>query len=165
LYLFGLKVVFVIISLIAFSSQLWSQRWNIVENETEKISFPPSRILVTKNKIYFSSNDTFVILKKNSKYKLRKNPYYKSEVLYDSLRVKSDRNRITAELHNLFFKQAPIEVHDTSDFDKGEKIFEPFAGRTIRSIRIKQVDIIEGSIHDTLQVARSTIVKGAKKSM
>ncbi len=149
--------------LIAFNLQLWSQRWNIVENETEKISFPPSRILVTKDNVYFSSKDTFVILKKNSKYKLRKNPYYRSEILYDSLQVKSDRNRITAELHNLFFKRAPIEVHDTSNFDKGENVFKPFIGRTIRNIRIKQVDIIEGSIHDTLQVAKSTIVKGAKQ--
>jgi hypothetical protein len=158
-----LKFVFAIIFFLAFSLQLLSQKWEIVEKQKEKVSFPPSRILVTKDTVYFAAKDTFVILKQHTKYKLRKNPYAKSELLYDSLQVKSDRNKLTAELYNLFFKRAPIEVHDTSNFEKGELAFEKYRGKTIRSIRIKQVDIIEGSIHDTLQQAKSTLVKGAKR--
>ncbi|MDF1548291.1 MAG: hypothetical protein P1P88_10750 [Bacteroidales bacterium] len=140
-----------------------AQRWTVVKKNNDTISYTASQIVITKDTVYFSPKDTVVILTKHTRYRIRKNPIKRSDVFYDSLRVKSYRNKVTEELFRLVFKTAPIEVHDTSNFNRSEDVFIPNQGLIIKSISLKQIDIIEGSIHDTLVRAQSILAKGANE--
>ena len=139
----------------------WSQKWQIVQDDKDTIEFKPTQIVITPDTFFLSASDTFVILQKGTKYKIRSNPYSKSEVFYDSLIVKSYKHKITKELYQFFFKSVPIEVQDTSNFDNRESEFLIYNGLKIRNIILKKVDIIEGSIYDTLVEARSFWAKRA----
>lgn len=145
------------------AGQTWAQRWNRVVKDSDSLRFSSNQILVTVDSIYFTHTDTLVILKKGDRYRLRTNPYAKSTAFYDSLEVKSYRNRISRELYHLLVKSTPVEVQDTSQFYKGELAFQEYQGLKIRSIRIKRVDVIGGSVFDTLVTSRSLVVKAANK--
>lgn len=141
-----------------------SQHWQIVSQDMDSIAIKLSQVLITKDTFYYSTKDTTVVLAEGVKYRLRKNPYYQSDIFYDSLRVRSNKNKISKELYNLIFKTAPIEVHDTANFDNSENDYIAYNGKIIRNIIIKKVDIIVGSIHDTTIVAISKIEKSLNKS-
>jgi len=147
--------------ILLFNFQALSQKWIIVEKEVDSVNFKPNQILITSDTILLSATDTFAVFKKGDKYRIKDNPYSKSETFYDSLQVKSFRNRITKELYNLVMRSRPVKVHDTSNFDKSESEFIQYKGLTIRDIRLKKIDVIEGSVTDTSEIAKSFIGKSA----
>ncbi len=151
----------VLLLLLLVNLQAWSQKWIIVEKNVDSVNFTSNQILITVDTILFSVTDTFAVFKKGDKYRLKDNPYSKSETFYDSLQVKSFRNKITKELYNLVMRSKPVKVHDTSNFDKSETEYIQYKGFKIRNIRLKKVDVLEGSVTDTSEVAESFIGKSA----
>ena len=144
-----------------FQLQSWSQKWITVLKDKDSVNFASSQILHTKDSVFFSVNDTFIILKKGDKYRIRNNPYSASGNFYDSLQVRSYRNRVSREIYNLLMRSTPIEIQDTSNFNKSENVFLPYKGLKIKSIRLVGTDVIEGSVHDTLIEAKTFLGKSA----
>ncbi len=154
------KFLFFIL-LSVWNLQAWSQRWITVEKAKDTVRYSASHILLTRDTVYFSVDDSFAILKKGVKYRIRNNPYSKSELFYDSLQVKSYKNKVTRELYHTLIKSSPIEVQDTSNFDKSESVFIHYQGLKIRNIRLIKADVIEGSVYDTSVIAKSLLAKSA----
>jgi hypothetical protein len=153
--------LFIIFIFSLWNLQLWSQKWIIVQKEQDSIGFKSSQILITPDTFFISPVDSFVFLQKGEKYRIRSNPFSKSKLFYDSIKVKSYKHQITRELYQIFFKSVPIEVQDTSNFDVRESVYLPYQGKQIRNIKILKVDVIEGSIYDTLIMAHSFWAKSA----
>jgi hypothetical protein len=151
----------ILLTLLLWNLNSWSQKWNTITKDQDTVKFKATQILVTKDTFFFSTMDTFAVLKKSEKYRIKINPYARSDVFFDSLQVKSYKNRITRELYQFIIKSTPIEVQDTSNFDKSESVFLKYKGLKIRNIRIIKVDVIEGSVHDTLVIAQSFLGKVA----
>ncbi len=118
-------------------------------------------IVVFRDSIWVpSANDTVLLLEKGTKYKVKKNRYKKSETLYDSIYYKTNRKKITREIYNLALSHRPKENDLTSGSHEMDKnLFEAFQGKTIRSIRFLKVDILGGSVEDTLKEASSEFNK------
>jgi hypothetical protein len=155
--------LFVIILFILCSFQLYSQKWNSVQKNYDSIHFKPTQILITRDTFYISATDSVVVLKKRTKYRIKSNPYSKSKEFYDSLKLKSYRNQITRELYDLLICSASLEVQDTSNFSSSEFEYLGFKGLKIRNIRLLKVDVLAGSVHDTLIKSETFWAKNANK--
>lgn len=134
----------------------------IAQNTNAGIVFDTLRltqdsIVVFRDSIWVpSASDTVLLIEKGTKYKVKKNRYKKSETLYDSIYSKTKRKKITREIYNLALSHRPSEDELTSGAHGiAQNPFEAFQGKTIRSIRFVEVDILDGSVEDTLKEATS----------
>ncbi len=152
-------LAFLILLLLNLHAQ--SQKWIIVEKDLDSVNFNPTQILITRDTVLFSATDTFAVFNKGDRYRIKENPYSKSVTFYDSLQLKSYRNRITKELYGLVIRSTPIKVRDTSNFDKSELEYVRYKGYKIRDIRLIKVDVLEGTINDTSVIAKSFAGKRA----
>ena len=130
-------------------------------SKVDTVRIEAGKLLVLKDTLYVISQDTILYFTKDTKYKVKKNPYSKSESFYDSLESKAYRNSITKNLYQLAFRSGKTEFSDTLNEVQSVRYFLPFEGKTIRRITFKQVDILEGSVFDTTQMAASGIAKAA----
>lgn len=76
---------------------------------------------------------------------------------YQSLEKKAEKNKLFQILYNLIVvspSTAPSAA-DTADFIKSEKEFHQYEGKIIASIQLKKVDILSGSVKDTLQIVET----------
>jgi len=115
----------------------------------DTVSLTARQMLILKDSVLLPRQDTTVLLPGNVKYKVRKNPYWRSEAFYDSLDVKMSRRWLTRELHRLLFRNPTTQNPLGGELVKSESFFAEFAGRPIASISIRQVPILEGSVWDT----------------
>lgn len=106
-------------------------------------------------------SDTMVIIKNDIPYKIKRNQYKKSQAFYDSVYLKTHKNRISEELYKLALSHQPEQEQSSisGTHEVAKNPFEESQGKTIRNIRFVQVDILEGSIEDTLKSANSGFAK------
>jgi hypothetical protein len=101
-------------------------------------------------------NDTVII---GRRIRMRQDPYVRSQRFYDSLSELAERSRVTKELHELLIRKQRRAQTVDSVLIKSEDSYGKYNGMTIRSIRIKKVDLLEGSVLDTVLVASSKVGK------
>ncbi|HMJ71628.1 MAG TPA: hypothetical protein VK508_22185 [Cyclobacteriaceae bacterium] len=117
---------------------------------------PKGYMVILDDTSFVVGADTVII---GRRIKMKEDPYQKSQKFYDSLQERADRRRVTRELHELLIrKQRRAQVVD-SVIIKSEDSFKKYEGMTIRSIRIKKADLLEGSVLDTVLVASSKVGK------
>lgn len=102
-------------------------------------------------------NDTVIVT--NKKIRVRKNPYEVTESFYDSLDRRTSKRKITNEIHDLVIKSSNRKHVVDSVIVKSEDVFKPYDGLTIRSIKLLKVDLLEGSVIDTLRHAKTKFGK------
>ncbi len=110
-----------------------------------------NEVLVLPDTIYFPHQDTTFILSTKVKYRVRANPYHKSDTFYDSLQVKAFRNKITRELYKLLIRPPARDVYDSDSVVRSEQYFIPYTKKTIRKIRVSHVALLDGTVTDTTQ--------------
>lgn len=152
---------FFFILFILSSTISYSQKWEIVNNETDTVYFKANEIVLTRDTIFHAVNDTFIILVKDSKYRIKIDPENESTEFYKALQKKTCKNKITQNLYHLLIKPHSSNMIDTLNFKQTDQQFKKYEGYKIKSIRIKQVDILDGSVDDTLKTAKSSITKTA----
>lgn len=90
---------------------------------------------------------------------MRQDPYERSAKFYDSLRERAERTRVTKELHELLIRRQRRAQTVDSVIIKSEDSYGKYNGMVIRSIKIKKVDLLEGSVLDTVLEASSKVGK------
>jgi hypothetical protein len=121
--------------------------------------------IVLSDTIFITKHDTVLFLTnvERTKLKIRLNPYSTSNKFYDSLAKKASSNRIVKDILDLVIKKKGRKEKLVSVIVKSEDVFKPFAGLVIGSIAFKYVDLLEGSVIDTLQTASSKFGKFVNK--
>jgi hypothetical protein len=120
----------------------------------DTITVTPSHIIVFRDSILIPLADTTVVIPKDLKYKVKKNPYQKTKAFYDSLYYKSNKEEISRGVYNLLISYKPEEENlSASDPVASSQPFEKYKGKTIQNVRFLKVDILEGSVNDTTRIA------------
>lgn len=117
---------------------------------------PKGYLVILEDTSFIAPADTTII---GRRIRMKEDPYAKSQKFYDSLQEKAERNRVTKELHELIIRKQRHARTIDSVINKSEDSFKQFEGMTIRSIRIKKADLLEGSVLDTVLVASSRVGK------
>ena len=116
-----------------------------------------NEVLVLPDTIYIPQQDTLFLLADTLKYKIKDNPYYKSDTFYDSLRAKAYRNSVTRELYKMLIRPPAQDVYESDEVVKSEEYFIPYTGKTIRSVRVSHVPLLDGTVTDTTQQATTSL--------
>lgn len=121
--------------------------------------------VVLRDTSFITKNDTILVLglKDARKLKINENPYQKSAEFYDSLGKKTSRHKVPAEIFDFVVREEGEKQVLISKVLKSEEIFEPYKGYTIGSIVFKSVDLLEGSVVDTLRKATTKLGKLVNK--
>lgn len=141
---------------------------------TQAISQVPSRkklkvkkglLVILRDTTYVTKRDTVLMLTEEElrTVRFRENPYLKSSKFYDSLRKRAARNELTQDILDLIVKKKKRKEKLVSVIVESEAVFKPYAGYTIGSIVFKHVDLIEGSVIDTLQKSSTRFGKFVNK--
>ncbi|MCD4735007.1 MAG: hypothetical protein K8R53_03095 [Bacteroidales bacterium] len=122
-------------------------------------------MIVFRDSILVPLGDTTILIEEGTRYKVKKNRYKKSSSFYDSVYSKTHTKKITRQLYGLVLSHRP----DDPESNTGEHIeakipFDKYQGKRIKSIRFIKVDILEGSVDDTLKSATSGFGKLLNKT-
>jgi hypothetical protein len=147
------------------SVSLWGQTPTPPPKEKQDtLRLQAGDVVIVGDSLILIDKETLLIIPSSKKAKVRENPYAKSAGFYDSLRVASYNSRISRQLYNFLIRPAKKDVSDTLNMVKAEDPFLPFEGMLIENIRLIKVDILEGSVKDTLRVAHSRFGRAANKA-
>jgi len=122
-----------------------------------RLSVAKGKLVILRDTTFITSNDTVIYLTKKelSLVRVKENPNIESNRFYDSMRSKASKTKLTQGLVDLLVKRPAKELTINTTIQKGEDVFAQYAGYTIGNISFKSVDILEGSVIDTLQKAAS----------
>jgi hypothetical protein len=131
----------------------------------QKVKVKKGRQVVLKDTTFITKRDTVLYLTKEQagKIKVRENPRLKSNRFYDSLEEKASDNKVANEVFDFVVKKRGRKEKLVSAVVKSEDAFKPFTGYIIGSIVFKSVDLLEGSVVDTLQKATTNLGKFVNK--
>ncbi len=127
----------------------------------QKLKVKKGMQVVLRDTAFITRKDTVIYLTNNEakKIKIRQNPYLKSGQFYDSLARKASGNKVTNDIFEFVVKKRGRKEKLVSAVVKSEETFKSYAGYTIGSIVVKSVDLLEGSVVDTLQKTSTNLGK------
>jgi len=141
--------------------------WQVIgqPQPNKKIKVKRGLQVVLRDTSFITKKDTILILspEEAKKIKIRKNPYVTSSNFYDTLLLKSSNNKVTKDIYDLVVKKKKGKNKLVHVIIKSEEIYKPYTGYTIGSIVVKNVDLLEGSVIDTLQQASTKFGKFVNK--
>lgn len=117
---------------------------------------PKGYLVILDDTSFVAAADTVIV---GRRVRMKEDPFAKSQKFYDSLQEKAERRRVTKELHELLIRKQRRAQTVDSVIIKSEDSFKRYEGMTIRSIRIKKTDLLEGSVLDTVLEASSRVGK------
>lgn len=149
-----IRVFLVSLSFFALAFEIRAQERPPVKIDT--LFVPKGYRVILDDTSFVVGSDTVII---GRRVRMREDPYTKSAKFYDSLRDRADRARVTKELHDLLIRKQRRGQTVDSVLIKSEDSYGKYNGMTIRSIKIKKVDLLEGSVLDTVLEASSKVGK------
>jgi hypothetical protein len=124
----------------------------------DTIRIKKGQILILEDQIIAPENDTIFLCDPETKFKIKKNPYSSSDLFYQNLKERSSGNKVTKKISDLFLVSPNKQTLENADAGKSSDVaFREYSGKIIRSIRFKQVDMLEGSVEDTSRSSSSEI--------
>jgi len=147
---FGCRIASVLLLLVGLPLSVKAQTLDTVRVKIDQV-------LVLSDTIYVPLQDTLFVLADTVEYEIKDNPYFKSEIFYDSLKQKAKRNRITRELYKMLVRPPAPEVYESDQVVNSEQYFKPYVGKTIRSIKVFHVPLLDGNVWDTTQLDRTRL--------
>ncbi|MFT7030624.1 MAG: hypothetical protein ACI83W_001394 [Marinoscillum sp.] len=131
--------------------------------DMDTVNVSRNQILILKDTIYAPDVDT-VFYVPSDNYKIRGNPYKSSKDFYEKMKEKTGQNKVTAQLFDLLYVNSGNKSESQPKKTRtSNEPFIPYEGRRITAIRIMHVDILEGSVRDTLRQASSEVAKIANR--
>ncbi len=130
-----------------------------------KISIEKNKLVILKDTSFVTRNDTTLYLtqKQSEQIKIKENPISKSDQFYDTLKSRASQTKITDGLADLILKKKGRKTKVNNAIEKSENIFKEYEGYTIENISFKAVDLLEGSVIDTLETATTKFGKFINK--
>jgi hypothetical protein len=127
----------------------------------KKLKVEKGLLVILRDTTFVTHRDTVLLLTKEemSIVRFRENPRLKSSRFYDSLAKKTSGRKFSSDVVDLIVKKKRKKEKLVSTVVKSEEAFQPYKGYTIGSIVFKAVDLVEGSVIDTLQKATSKFGK------
>lgn len=122
----------------------------------DTLFIPKGYLAIVDDTSFVVKSDTTII---GRRVRMKEDPYFKSEKFYDSLEERAQKTRVTRELHEMLIRKQKRAQTIDSVIIKSEDSYGRYNGMTIRSIRIKKVDLLEGSVLDTVLEASSKVGK------
>jgi hypothetical protein len=117
---------------------------------------PKGYLVILDDTSFVVKTDTVIV---GRRIRMKEDPYSKSEKFYDSLEEKAQHTRVTRELHDMLIRKQKRPQTIDSVINKSEDSYGKYNGMTIRSIKIKKADLLEGSVLDTVLEATSKVGK------
>jgi hypothetical protein len=126
-----------------------------------KVNVAGGKQVVLRDTTYTTTADTVIWLSdaEAESLRIKDNPYETSSTFYDSLEDIASANKVTDNIFDFIVKKkgSTRKIKEVSPIIKSEEIFERYAGYTIGSISFKGVDLLEGSVIDTLKTASTRV--------
>jgi len=115
--------------------------------------------VVMKDTSYIVRHDTLLwITEEEAKnIKVRENPYTQSSRFYERLEKRTSTNGASRNIFKLLVRKKGRKEKLVDAIVKSEDVFKPYAGYIIESITFSAVDLLEGSVLDTLQKASTKV--------
>lgn len=158
-----LRLLFIILLLFYFQPNLHAQQSKKKTANADSVYLQKGNVLILEDTFYLPENDTVVFLPKGKTYKVKPSPYFRSDKFYDSLKSKAANTEVTRMLFSLLFKSSSQNISNKKPITKGEAAFEPFEGKTIGTISLLKVPVLEGSVNDTSRIAKTWYAKTLNK--
>jgi hypothetical protein len=122
----------------------------------DTLRVPKGYMVIVDDTSFVVGTDTVII---GRKVRMKEDPYKKSAQFYDSLQERAQHGRITKEIHDMLIRKQRRAQTVDSVLNKSEEAYKKYNGMKIRSIRIRKVDLLEGSVLDTVLEATSKVGK------
>ena len=132
--------------------------------QVDTLRLGKDQILVLKDSVIIPDKDTLIVLGRGVKYRIKPNPYTKSEAFYQKLKNKSEKSRLSRDLYDLLVRDTTNNALSSKKAIKSEDYFREFNGYRILKIRFQPVQMITGSVGDTLRRSDSRLVNIADRS-
>jgi len=151
-----LSSVFLLVSVSESMSQTEPKR---------RVEIKKGLLVVLRDNSFVTKRDTVLLLSEEEirKIKIKQNPYAKSSKFYDSLKKDASGNKVTREIFDLVVRKSGGKEKLVSVLVKSEDVFKPFTNFIIGSIVFQHVDLLEGSVIDTLRKASTRFGKFVNK--
>lgn len=131
----------------------------------DSVHITPDSVIVFRDSVLIPLSDTIILIESGTHYRIRKNHYNKSRNFYDSVYHKTHKKDITKKIYKLVLSYNPREdLKNAGEHKVAKNSFEEHAGKTISSIQFVKVDILEGSVQDTLKFAITGFGKALNKT-
>lgn len=156
------RLLFIILLFFYFQPNLHAQISKRTAT-TDAISLQSGNVLILEDTFYLPEKDTVIFLPKGKAYKVKPSPYFKSDKFYDSLKSKAANTEVTRMLFSLLFKSSSQNISNKKPITEGEAAFEPFEGKTIGTISLVKVPVLEGSVNDTSKIAKTWYAKALNR--
>ena len=130
-----------------------------------KVIVKKEMLVILKDTTFITKKDTVLLLSSDEieSLRIKDNPYLVSSLFYDSLSKRASATKITRDIFDLVVRKRGRKEVLVNLVIKSEDVFKPFTDYTIESIVFKAVDLLEGSVIDTLQKATTRLGKFVNK--
>ncbi len=136
--------------------------------QEKKKGFPilKNKLVILRDTSFITLHDTILYLSKKEtrEVKIKENPSVRSDQFYDTIRSRASKTKMTNKAVSFLLKKKKSgKAKVNGAVIKSETAFKQFIGYTIGTITFKTVDLLEGSVTDTLQMATTTFGKFVNK--
>jgi hypothetical protein len=122
----------------------------------QRILVKAGELVILPDTILTITSDTILYIPADKQYQIKEISANKFRTLYDSLKSRVGKNRLTNTLYGaVVVKRSPFLL-DSLEYYKSEEYFKTFEGKIIGSIRLKRIKLLAGSVQDTLWVEKSS---------
>lgn len=159
--------LFLLLLFLSFNTALWGQEQDSSVTNIDTVLLQKDFIITIADSAMYAKEDTVLFLPDTVEYIIKPTPTDKTKAFYESLKNKFYQTRLTKELYDLLFTDAPQqEPASLPDHDETEKSVDPylaFEGKIIGNIRIKKINVFGTDIEDTTKQVNSWIVNTGNK--
>ncbi|MEJ1240744.1 hypothetical protein WBG78_21545 [Chryseolinea sp. T2] len=154
-----LIVVIFFVSVGALKAQQKRNAKGDTSKEVRSFKVKRGDLVILRDTSFLAHRDTTVKVpaRQARHVKIRRNPSAIAAMFYDSLEQRAASGKVTKDVFNMVMKKHGNKERLVNSIIVSEEVFKPFEGMKIKSISIRQVDVLEGSVIDTLQKATTKV--------
>ena len=129
------------------------------DQPNKKLKVKKGYQVILRDTAFVAKRDTTITLtpRQAKTVRIRRNPSDIATMFYDSLEHRASGGRVSKDIFAMVVKKKGNKERLVNATIVSESVFKPFEGTKIGSVVIKVVDVLEGSVIDTLQKATTKI--------
>jgi hypothetical protein len=129
------------------------------DKQTRTYKIRRGQLVILRQTSFVANRDTTIrVPARDVRFvKIQKNPSAIAAMFYDSLEQRASTGKVTKDVFNMVLKKRGSKERLVNSIIVSQDVFKPYEGMIISSISVKQVDVLEGSVIDTLQKATTKI--------
>ena len=117
------------------------------------------QLVVLRKSSFVAKRDTTITVEARDVrfVRIQKNPSAIAAMFYDSLAQRASSGKVTKDVFDMVVRKRGSKERLVNSIIVSEDIFKPFEGFIINSVSVKTIDVLEGSVIDTLQKATTKL--------